>query len=286
MTDLGEWRFRTRRRKGVAAAVAALTALHLTAAAATAKDRDVSIETKAAGKFAGKLYSPETPGPHPGVLVLHTAAGLKEADHIHARNLAKAGFAALVISYPIGWTASTNSGLAETVDWLRRQAESRDMPIGVIGFSLGASKALLVAALRPKEVKAVVSYYGTYNVEISKFSKVAQRIRAKTNTAVPFPVQVSGNIGGAVLLLQGENDDETPPDQTAQMIAALEKGKKVYELKIYPGAVHMFEREDRFHPPGHRTSFGTVTAYNAAAAKDSWALTLDWLNRHLRQAAK
>jgi dienelactone hydrolase len=47
----------------------------------------------------------------------------------------------------------------------------------------------------------------------------------------------------------------------------------------------MFERELRFHPPGRRTSFGTVTAYDAAAAKDSWAKAVDWLNRHLRPAA-
>jgi dienelactone hydrolase len=286
MFDRGGAKLTMRRRNSVVLGIAALIGLQIAAPTdSVAKDRSVSIETKAAGQFPGTLYSPETPGPHPGVLVLHTAAGLKETEHIHARNLAGAGFAALVVSYPIGWVASTNAGLAETVDWLRTQPESRDMPVGVIGFSLGASKAFLVAALRPKEVKAVVSYYGTYNVEISKFRKVAQQIRAKTNAAVPSPVQVAGNIGGAVLLLQGGNDDETPPDQTAQIKAALEKGRKVYELKIYPGAVHMFEREERFHPPGRRTSFGTITGYSATAAKDSWERTLDWLNRYLRPAA-
>jgi dienelactone hydrolase len=266
----------------LACAVASFLAFPLAPADAAIKQRNVSIATKAAGSLSGTLYSPDRPGPAPGVLVLHTAGRLGEADHIHARNFAETGFAALVVSYPIGWIASTNLGLAEAVDWLRRQPESRDMPVGVVGFSLGASKALLVAALRPKAVKAAVSYYGTYNVDISKFKNVASKVRAKTGSSTPSPVQVVNRIEGAVLLLQGGDDDETPPDQTAQMKAALDKGKKTYELKIYPGAVHMFEREPRFHPPGFRTGFGTKTGYDPAAAKDSWQKTVDWLKRHLR----
>jgi dienelactone hydrolase len=179
-----------------------------------------------------------------------------------------------------------NEGLAETVDWLRQQPESRDMPIGVVGYSLGASKALLVAALRPKAIKAAVSYYGTYNVEISKFRQVARQVREKSHSPTPSPVEVASRIEGAVLLLQGGDDDETPPDQTAQMKAALDRAKVKYEVVVYPGAVHMFEREPQFHPPGRRTSFGTATRYDPAAAKDSWEKTLDWLNRHLRPATK
>jgi dienelactone hydrolase len=253
---------------------------------AVTTQRDVSIKTGGAGALEGTLYTSGGPDAKPGVLVLHTAGGLSEADRIHARKLAEAGFTALVVSYRIGWTASMNEALAEAVDWLRRQPESRDMPVGVIGFSLGASKALLVAGLRPKAVKAAVSYYGTYNVEISKFREVARQSRAKTGAATPSPVDAASRIEGAILLLQGGADDETPPDQTAQMKAALDRAKVKYEVVVYPGAVHMFEREPRFHPPGHRTGFGTATGYNPAAAKDSWEKTLDWLNRYLRSATR
>jgi len=264
----------------------ALLSLQLTSADAAIKQRDVTIQTKAAGSLTGRLYAPDQADAVPGVLVLHTAGGLRDADHLHARTLAEAGFAALVVSYPIGWVASVNEGLAEAATWLRAQKESLQMPIGVMGFSLGASKALLVAALRPQFIKAVVSYYGTYNADISKFKAAAQKARAASMQATPSPVQVAGRLSAAVLLLQGENDDETPPDQTAQMKAALEKGKKTFELVIYPGAVHMFEREPKYHPPGNRTSFGTVTGYDAAAAKDSWEKSVAWLNRYLRSEAK
>lgn len=253
-----------------------------TAAQAAIEERDVSIPSKAVGTLSGRFYLPDIARPAPGVLILHTAGGLNDADRDYARGLAQAGFAALTVAYQVGWAANVNEGLAEAVDWIRKQPESRDMPVGVVGFSLGASKALLVAALRPTAVKAVIAYYGTYNVDISKFKDVARLVREKSGMATPSPVQVASKIDAAILLLQGERDDETSPDQTGQMKAALDKAKKTHELKIYPGAVHMFEREARFHPPGFRTRFGTITGYDAGAAKDSWQRSVDWLKRHLR----
>lgn len=250
-------------------------------AQAAVSERAVSIQTSQAGALSAIFYAPVRTGPAPGVLLLHTAGGPSEADRIFARNLAQAGYPTLVATYPIGWVDSANQALAQAVDWLREQPETRSMPVGVIGFSLGGSKALLVAALRPNAVKAVVAYYGTYNVEKSKFKDAARAGRSKSGQRTPSPVQVAARIGGPVLLLQGENDEETDPVQTAEMKAALEKAKKLHELVVFPGAAHMFEREPQFHPPGNRTRFGTQTGYQAAAAREAWQKTVDWLKRHL-----
>ena len=269
-------------------AVALLFLVQIAPVNAAIKERSVSIPTGASRHLSGTFYAPDRAVeaiPAPGILLLHTAAGLKGADLNYARRLAEEGFAVLVVSYPIDWGAATNEDLAKAVDWLRKQPQCRDMPVGTVGFSLGASKALLVAALRPSSVKAVVAYYGTYNVDISKFSGVVKLARAKTGASMPSPVQVANRIEGAILLLQGGNDDETSPAQTKQMQVALDRAKKTYELKIYPGAVHMFEREPQFHPPGFRTSFGTVTGYQPEAAKDSWQKSLEWLKRYLRPTA-
>jgi dienelactone hydrolase len=242
--------------------------------------RAVTVPTRAAGNLHGALFASGKPAP--GVLILHTAAGLKKPERIYARKLAEAGFTALVVAYKPGWLAKTNTGLAEALDWLVTQPEARGMPLGVVGFSLGGSKALLVAALRRNTVKAVVAYYATYDVEASKFKAVARKARQKSGQATPSPVQIVGQIDGAVLLLNGGDDDETDPRQTAAMEAALEKANKTYELKVYQGAVHMFDRPPPFHPRGNRTSFGTATGYNAAAAENSWQMSLAWLNRYLR----
>jgi dienelactone hydrolase len=270
------------RLRSAALALVAMIVLHGPADAAVQKT--VAIRTTAAGRLAGTFYFPESAGPVPAVLVLHTAGGLSETDRIYARRLAESGYAALVVSYRVGWVAPTNHALAEAVDWLRKQPQSRDMPVAVIGFSLGASKALLIAALRPRAVKAVVSYYGTYDVRISKFASRVQRAHAMTGMGTPSPVQVADQLGGAVLLLQGGDDEETSPAQTARMKRALESAGKTYKLVVYPGAVHMFEREPKYHPPGLRTKFGTRTGYDPAAAKASWDETLRWLKQYLRSS--
>ena len=252
---------------------------------ALVKERTVSIATKSGPSLTGVLYAPQDGSPSPGVLILHTAGGLSQADQVFAKRLAESGFAVLTIAYSIGWAAPVNEQLAEAVDWLNRQPESQQMPVGVVGFSLGASKALLVAALRPKTVKAVVAYYGTYNVEISKFKQAVQAARSKTGLEMPSPVQVVSKIDGAILLLQGEKDDETPESQTQQMRATLNKSGKTYEIVIYPNAYHMFEREPQFHPSGFRTRFGTKTEYNPHAAQQSWEKSLSWLQQHLKSTA-
>jgi len=256
--------------------------LPLAPANAAVNERAVSLATKG-GRLQGTFYTPSSQAPVSGILLLHTAGGLSEADRIYARRLVDAGFAALVVSYRIGWAAPVNQGLATAVDWLRKQPETRNRPVGVVGFSLGGSKALLVAALRPDAVKAVVSYYGTYNVQTSKFADAVRQAQLRTGLGMPSPVQEAAKIGGAVLLLQGGNDDETSPEQTREMTKALDKAKKNYALKIYPGAVHMFERDSKYHPPGGRTRFGTVTRFNQTAADESWKDSLAWFQKYLTQ---
>jgi dienelactone hydrolase len=233
--------------------------LGIAPAHADLKERPVSIPTKGPAPLAGRFYAPSSKESVPGILLLHTAGGVSEADHNFARKLAGAGFAALVVSYRVGWAAPGNLGLAAAVDWLRNQPESRNMPVGVVGFSLGASKALLVAALRPATVKAVVSYYGTYNVKISRFGEAVRTAQRRTGLEMTSPVEVASKIIGAILLLQGSDDEETSPEQTRQMTDVLARAKKTYELKVFPGAVHLFERDDRYQPAGHKTPFGTVT---------------------------
>lgn len=247
--------------------------------AGAVKEREVSISTRFGLTLKGNFYTPDRAQRVPSILILHHGGGLHQAEHNYARRLAAMGFAALTVSYPIGWIGATNAALAEAVDWLAVQPESRDMPVGVLGFSIGGSKALLVAALRPKRIKAVVAYYATYNVRISKFAPHLKSLKQP----VASPVDTAARIGGAILLLHGADDDETDPKQTAQMRQTLIRAGKTFELKTYPGAMHMFDREPRAQPSNNRTNFGTTTGYNEAAARDAWQQSLAWFNRHLRQ---
>src|SRR5918994_6605597 len=46
--------------------------------------------------------------------------------------------------------------LTGAIDWLERQSETRELPIGLFGASTGASAALQAAAARPHRVRTVV----------------------------------------------------------------------------------------------------------------------------------
>jgi len=243
-------------------------------ASAAPTEHAISVDTPA-GVVPGTLYVPDPARPAPGILVLHTAGGLLPADRLFAARLAAEGFVTLIVPYTAGWDDATNAPLANVVDWLAQRAEVGGLPVGVVGFSLGASKALLLAARRPA-IQAVVAYYATYDVKKSKFARVL-----RPGVASPSPVETAGQIRGAVLLLNAEQDDETPPDQTEQMIAAL--SGKTFELVRYPKGRHLFEREPQYHPPGGKTKFGTLTEYDADAARDSWERTLAWFRKYLGQ---
>lgn len=244
----------------------------LTATYAAPGERTVNIDT-AAGAVSGTLYVPESAKPAPGILVLHTAGGLGPADRLFASRLAAEGFVALTVPYAARWDDASNAPLVDVIDWLAQRPEVGGLPVGAVGFSLGASKALILAARRPA-IKAVVAYYGTYDVRISKFAQVL-----RPGIENPSPVDSAGQIRAAVLLLNAEQDDETPPDQTARMVAAL--SGKTFELVRYPKGRHMFEREPQYHPPGGKTKFGTLTEYDADAARDSWTRTLAWFRKYL-----
>ncbi|RZU72963.1 dienelactone hydrolase [Micromonospora kangleipakensis] len=105
--------------------------------------------------------------------------------------------------------------LAEIVDWMGTDSTLRPLPVGLFGASTGAAAALVAAAERPDRVRAVVSRGGRPDLAGASLSAV----RAPT------------------LLLVGGLDE--------QVIVLNEQAKAqlgdVAELRIVPGATHLFE---------------------------------------------
>lgn len=105
--------------------------------------------------------------------------------------------------------------LVAITDWLASLPQVRGHKIGLFGASTGAAAALMTAAERPDLVKAVVSRGGRPDLAGSR----ASLVRAPT------------------LLIVGGKD--TPVIQMNRDAMALMKCK--VELKIVPGATHLFE---------------------------------------------
>ncbi|MCZ7377194.1 dienelactone hydrolase family protein [Micromonospora sp. WMMC250] len=116
------------------------------------------------------------------------------------------------LRFDIGLLASRLAGI---VDWLAVERPAGDVSIGLFGASTGAGAALVAASSRANRVGAVVSRGGRPDLAGSALAQV------RTPT----------------LLLVGGLDEEVI---TLNERAAAELGD-VAELRIVPGATHLFE---------------------------------------------
>lgn len=105
--------------------------------------------------------------------------------------------------------------LTVAVDWARRESRTAALPIGLFGASTGAGAALVAAAQRPNEVKAVVSRGGRPDLA----GTALRRVRAPT------------------LLIVGGRDYQVI-ELNEQALRQLTCTK---QMEIVPGATHLFE---------------------------------------------
>jgi dienelactone hydrolase len=105
--------------------------------------------------------------------------------------------------------------LVGAVDWLAREPRTRDLAIGCFGASTGAAAALVAAGARPDRVAAVVSRGGRPDLA----GDALDLVRAPT-------LLIVGGLDDVVIGLNREAKERVPG---------------VCELRIVPGATHLFE---------------------------------------------
>ncbi len=263
--------------------VSILILLYAFAGTALAEKRQtVEIPGQEGRTLSGVLFLPDRTYPAPAVIVLHTAYGsVENFDEDYAQMLAKEGFVSLAVNYihpSFGravWSPGIIADLASVVDYLRQRPEAKDMPVGTVGFSLGA-RGLQLAARHP-QVKAVVVYYGTYDLR-----KENPRRAARLPLSVPLPISSAAQVDAAVLLLHGEADNEVPASSARDMKAELDKAGKKSELVVYSGGYHRFDRGPVAGARSEMSRDGYIYRKDAAAARDALERTLAWLRTHLR----
>lgn len=242
--------------------------------------RKVDIPSVSGGvALPGTLFLPASSEPKPAVIVLAPGGGKPEpADEGYARELAKNGYVALTVSYQVNggptkgvasWSPRVTSDLLGVVKWLRDLPEVAGRPVGAVGFSAG-SHGLLLGARTPA-VRAVVVYYGGYNLR--KFAHAARSMPETTR----IPIDAAPEISAAALLLHGDRDDEIPVQDAIETRDAMKAAGKTVELVIYPGAYHRFDRGDN----GSGAKRGFTYKEDPAAASDAFKRTLAWFDKHL-----
>ncbi len=211
------------------------------------------------------VAAPNTKERRPAVIIIQEWWGL--TDHIKdiARRYAAEGYVAIApdLYSRLGHALTTDAGeagklmntlkqedglndLNATVAYLKSAPEVDGTRIGVTGFCMGGSYALMLPCVNPA-IKAAVPFYGQ----------------------VPNPDAPLQQLSAPVLYLYGEDDGWITKADVQRLAAALKKYNKPGEIKTYPGAPHAFFRDT------------DPSVYRPEAAKDAWGRTKAFFKQHL-----
>ncbi len=200
----------------------------------------------------GQLAVPDGPGPHPAVLVMHSALGLGELVCQRALDLAAMGYVALATDmYGLGrrepdFEAHTAQHHALQADHPRLRARVaasfeavRALPdvdprrIGAIGYCFGG-QCVLELARSGAQVAAVVSFHGLLKTQA--------------------PAR-AGATGAKILAITGAHDPYAPAEDVDAFQKEMAAAGADWQLTVYGQGWHSFtdpEIDAKFDIPGVR----------------------------------
>ena len=231
------------------------------------------------GEAMAALLTRPASGSGPGVLIVHDIFGRSPFyEHLAAR-LATAGYMALLPDFffrqgpladrSLELAFARRSRFDETValddlsaavDMLRGQPGVRGERVGTVGFCMGGTLVLDLAATR--DDLASVCYYGYPAGEAHAPAKAAP---------TPLNQAFKNRMHGPILGFWGDQDPGVNMADVATFAAELKRGGVAFEHTIYPGLGHAFMAQsglDSNHP-----------AYQMAC--ESWTCALGFFRTHL-----
>ena len=219
-------------------------------------------------------------GARPGVVIVHDVWGLTDHTRDLARRLAAEGFAVLAadlyrreeqveISDAGAWMRGLSdpqvlADLAAARDWLAARAECSGR-VGVVGFCMGGSYALL-AACQERGFEAAVPFYGM----LSHRHGLLHDPEGLDPERKPWePLAVAPELRCPLLAFFGAEDEFIPLEDVRALERALEPARAGAEVVIVSGAGHAFMNDTR------------PQAYRPEAAAVSWARMVEFLRATL-----
>ncbi|HEV2389060.1 MAG TPA: dienelactone hydrolase family protein [Candidatus Acidoferrales bacterium] len=236
---------------------------------AQAQAESISLKISDGSSMGAFLARPESAGSHPGILVFQEAYGVNHHIREVTMRLAREGYIALAPELfhrtAPGFEGSygdfqavmphiralTDAGLEADVraahDAVAAQPGIETGKIACIGFCMGGRVSFLADSVLP--VAAAISYYGG-GIAPSQMG--------------PGLLGRAARLHAPILMFWGGLDKHIGPDQHRAVVDALRAAGKPYVNVEFSGADHGFNCDER-------------ASYNATAAKQAWALSLDFL---------
>ena len=218
---------------------------------------------------------PAGASPVPGLILVHDVRGLYDHYRDVARRFAAEGFYTFVpdlysregapnlpdMTAVAAWIAQLSdprvlADIAGARAHLASRPEVRPGAIGITGFCLGGQYALMAACMVPG-LAACVSWYG-----MLRYTEINER-KPKS------PLELAPQLGCPYLGLFGQEDALIPASDVEELRAILERTRKTFTIRTYPGAGHAFFNDTR------------ADAYRPAAAADAWPRAIAFLHQHM-----
>ena len=229
----------------------------------TADNTNIEYTTPDGQTLTGYLALPDSPGPHPGVLLIHEWWGLNHGITVLADALADEGYVvfapdvyrgrlAETIPYAL-WlrlgtpTQQVYADVDSALTWLRSRDDVDAGRVASMGFCFGGGHSLQLGMRQSENIALTIIYYGAL----------------VTDPALLRPLVEAQPVLG----IFGEEDRSIPTQEVLEFEAALNSLNIENEITIYPGVGHAFLNEDNYDQPG--------------AASDAWQQTLAFLAENL-----
>ena len=209
----------------------------------------------------GYLAEPGDGAPHPGVIVIQEWWGLDAHIRDVTERFAREGFVALAPDMYRGKVASEPDEARKLVMNMNRERAIKDLQgsvqyllnsslvapkkVGVIGFCMGGSLTLAIAAANPAVAAAAPFYAG-----------------------MTPPAEQLANIEAELFCAFGADDGGIPIEKVRELESTLRDSGKNAVVKVYEGAPHSFFND-------------TKDSYRPEAAKDAWVQSLALFRRVL-----
>ena len=229
----------------------------------TADNANIAYTTADGQTLMGYLALPESPGPHPAVLLIHEWWGLNRGITVLADALAAEGYVvfapdvyrgklAETIPYAL-WlrlgtpTEQVYADVDSALTWLRSRDEVDPERVASMGFCFGGGHSLQLGMRQSENLGLTIIYYGAVVTDPDLLQPLVE--------------------GQPVLGIFGEDDRSIPTQDVLEFEAALNSLDIENEITIYPGVGHAFLNEDNYDKPG--------------TANDAWQQTLLFLAENL-----
>jgi carboxymethylenebutenolidase len=210
----------------------------------------------------GHLARPDVAGPHPAVIVIQEWWGLDGHIKSIADRLAREGFVALAPDLYHGQFATEPDEARKLVMNMNREQALKDLTgavkylqslphvspkrVGCIGFCMGGSLTLALAAATP-DVAAAAPFYAGFQPPAEELAKIEAEL----------------------FCAFGADDAGIPLENVRKFEGALKTGNCNAVVKVYDGAPHSFFNDTR---ESHRPE----------AASDAWERSLSLFRRVLK----